>query len=59
MKILRADPTTARTPNVAFSANALPQNVEKTIQAGFFKYMTKSVQVIEFMETLDVALTLS
>ena len=59
MKILRADPSTAHIPIIAISANALPQEVEKAIQAGFFKYMTKPFKVIEFMETLDVALNLS
>ena len=59
MKILRADPSTAHIPIIAISANALPQEVEKAIQAGFFKYMTKPFKVIEFMQTLDVALNLS
>ena len=59
MKILRADPLTAHIPILAISANALPKDVEKAIQAGFFKYMTKPINVIEFMETLDVALILS
>ena len=59
MKILRADPSTAHIPIIAISANALPQEVEKAIQAGFFKYMTKPFKVIEFMETLDFALNLS
>jgi CheY-like chemotaxis protein len=59
LKILRADPSTAHIPIIAISANALPQEVEKAIQAGFFKYMTKPFKVIEFMQTLDVALNLS
>ena len=59
MKILRADPSTAHIPIIAISANALPQDVEKAIQAGVFKYMTKPFKVIEFMETLDDALILS
>ena len=59
MKILRADPSTAHIPIIAISANALPQDVEKAIQAGFFKYITKPFKVKEFMETLDVALILS
>ena len=59
MKILRADPSTAHIPIIAISANALPQDIEKAIQAGFFKYLTKPIKVTELMETLDVALTLS
>jgi PAS domain S-box-containing protein len=59
MKILRADPLTAHIPIIAISANALPHDIEKAIKAGFFKYITKPIKVIEFMEALDVALILS
>ena len=59
MKILRADSSTAHIPIIAISVNALPQDVEKAIQAGFFKYLTKPFKVIEFMEAVDVALKLT
>jgi PAS domain S-box-containing protein len=59
MKILRADPLTAHIPVIAISANALPHDIEKAIKAGFFKYITKPIKIIEFMEALDVALILS
>jgi CheY-like chemotaxis protein len=41
---------------VALSANAMPRDIEKGLQAGFFRYLTKPIKVNEFMETLDVAL---
>ena len=41
---------------VALSANAIPRDIEKGLQAGFFRYLTKPIKVDEFMETLDVAL---
>ena len=41
---------------VALSANAMPRDIEKGLQAGFFQYLTKPIKVHEFMETLDVAL---
>src|ERR1019366_5482031 len=56
LKILREDPATARIPVVALSANAMPRDVEKGLEAGFFRYLTKPIKVNEFMETLEVAL---
>jgi CheY-like chemotaxis protein len=56
LKILREDPATAHIPVVALSANAMPRDIEKGLQAGFFRYLTKPIKVNEFMNTLDVAL---
>lgn len=56
LKVLAADPATAHIPVVALSANAIPRDIEKGLQAGFFRYLTKPIKVSEFMETLDVAL---
>jgi CheY-like chemotaxis protein len=56
MKILREDPATAHIPIVALSANAMPRDIEKGLEAGFFRYLTKPIRVKEFMDTLDVAL---
>ena len=56
MKIIRLDPTTAHIPIVALSANAIPRDIEKGIEAGFFRYLTKPIKVTEFTETLNVAL---
>jgi PAS domain S-box-containing protein len=56
LQILRDDPTTAHIPVVALSANAMPRDIEKGLQAGFFSYLTKPIRVNEFMETLDRAL---
>ncbi|RLJ68589.1 signal transduction histidine kinase [Sulfurisoma sediminicola] len=56
MKILRADPTTAHIPIIALSANAVPHDIEKALQAGFFDYLTKPIKVPQFMDTLDMAL---
>ncbi|HXJ39057.1 MAG TPA: ATP-binding protein, partial [Bryobacteraceae bacterium] len=56
LRILRDDPTTARIPVVALSANAMPRDIEKGLQAGFFQYLTKPIRVNEFMQTLDAAL---
>jgi CheY-like chemotaxis protein len=56
LRILREDPTTAHIPVVALSANAMPRDIERGLQAGFFRYLTKPIKVNEFMLTLDVAL---
>ena len=54
--ILREDPATAHIPIVALSANAMPRDIKKGLEAGFFYYLTKPIKVNEFMDTLDVAL---
>ncbi len=56
LKILREDPITAHIPVIALSANAMPRDIEKGLQAGFFRYLTKPIRVNEFMDTLDTAL---
>jgi CheY-like chemotaxis protein len=56
LQVLRADPTTSRIPIVAISANAMPHDIEKGLQAGFFRYLTKPIRIDEFLETLNVAL---
>ena len=50
------DPHTVHIPVVALSANAMPRDIEKGIEAGFFRYLTKPINVKEFMETMDLAL---
>jgi signal transduction histidine kinase/ActR/RegA family two-component response regulator len=56
MKILSKDPATQHIPVVALSANAMPRDIEKGLEAGFFRYLTKPIKINEFMETLDVVL---
>jgi CheY-like chemotaxis protein len=56
MKILRKDPATAHIPVLALSANAIPHDIERGLEAGFFRYLTKPIKVNEFMDALDVAL---
>jgi len=56
MQILRADTATAHIPVVALSANAMPHDIERGLEAGFFRYLTKPIKVNEFTDTLNVAL---
>jgi PAS domain S-box-containing protein len=56
LKILRDDAATAHIPIVALSANAMPRDIAKGLEAGFFSYLTKPIKVKEFMDALDAAL---
>ncbi len=59
LRILRADAATAHIPVIAISANAMPNDIKKGLEAGFFRYLTKPIKVKEFMDTLDTALRFS
>jgi CheY-like chemotaxis protein len=59
LKILREDPLTAHIPVLAISANAMPHDIKKGLEAGFFRYLTKPIKVNEFMDALNVALEFS
>ena len=56
LEILRSDPATARIPVIALSGNAMPVNIESGLEAGFFRYLTKPINLSEFMDALDLAL---
>jgi CheY-like chemotaxis protein len=56
LKILREDPVTAHIPVIAISANAMPHDIKKGLETGFFRYLTKPIKVDEFMAALDLAL---
>ncbi|MBT9548997.1 MAG: PAS domain S-box protein [Candidatus Sericytochromatia bacterium] len=55
LKILKADPKTSYIPVVALSANAMSSDIKRGMLAGFFRYLTKPIVVIEFMDTLNTA----
>ena len=44
---------------IALSANAIPRDIQRGLDAGFFRYLTKPIKVVEFVETLDIALALA
>lgn len=56
LAILQQDPLTAQIPVIALSANAMPLDIQKGLQAGFFRYLTKPMKLKELMDTLDAAL---
>ena len=57
LRLLREDPLTRHIPVVAISANAMPHDIRKGLEAGFFRYLTKPIKVDSFMDALDVALS--
>jgi CheY-like chemotaxis protein len=56
LKILHEDPVTTHIPILAISANAMPRDIKKGLDAGFFGYLTKPIKIKEFMDALNVAL---
>jgi len=56
LKLLREDAATAHIPVVALSANAMPRDINRGLEAGFLRYITKPIKINEFMEALGVAL---
>ena len=60
LKILHENPITAHIPIIALSANAMPHDIEKGLEVGFFyRYLTKPIKIYEFMSALDDALKVS
>lgn len=57
--ILRRDPLTANIPVIALTANAMPDAITQGLAAGFFRYLTKPIDVAELLEAVDSALEVS
>jgi signal transduction histidine kinase/CheY-like chemotaxis protein len=53
---LRRDPRTAHIPVIALTANAMPRDVERGLASGFFRYLTKPINIDEFSEAIDSTL---
>ena len=54
--ILRGDSRTADIPIIAITANAMPGAIANGLAAGFFRYLTKPIELPELLEALDGAL---
>ena len=55
-KTLRSDPRTAHIPVIALTANAMPRDIERGLAAGFFRYVTKPINIDEFTEAVNATL---
>jgi signal transduction histidine kinase/CheY-like chemotaxis protein len=56
LKELRDDPRTAAIPVIALTANAMPRDIERGLAAGFFRYLTKPIDIEKFTEAIDSTL---
>lgn len=56
LKILRETPETAHIPVIAVTANAMPRDVTAGLRSGFFRYITKPINIEELNEAIDNAL---
>jgi protein-histidine pros-kinase len=53
---LRQDPATREIPIIALSANAMPLDVQAALEAGFFRYLTKPLNIADFLAVVGEAL---
>ncbi|NUZ07170.1 PAS domain-containing protein [Piscinibacter koreensis] len=53
LRRLRADPATRDIPCVALSANAMPEDIEHGLEAGFCEYWTKPIDFGVFIAALE------
>jgi CheY-like chemotaxis protein len=50
---LQKNPGTAKIPVVAMSGSAAPSDIEKGLRAGFKQFLSKPINIKEFLGTLD------
>ncbi len=55
---LRREPRTSHIPVLALTANAMPRDIEKGLESGFFRYLTKPINVDEFNVAIDSTLAM-
>ncbi|EGG98706.1 multi-sensor hybrid histidine kinase [gamma proteobacterium IMCC2047] len=53
LALLRSNQQLQDTPVIAVSAAAMPRDIEKGKQAGFSDYLTKPLNVVAFLATVD------
>jgi signal transduction histidine kinase/CheY-like chemotaxis protein len=58
LRELRGDPRTSHIPVIALTANAMPGDVERGMEIGFFRYLTKPINIDEFTEAINSTLAL-
>jgi signal transduction histidine kinase/CheY-like chemotaxis protein len=57
LALLRSYVDTKHIPIIALSANAMPSDVKRALEAGFLQYLTKPIDVKEFLRTIDLFLS--
>jgi CheY-like chemotaxis protein len=53
---LQREPALCAIPVIALTANAMPRDIERGIAAGFFRYLTKPIDIDRFNEVIDITL---
>jgi len=53
LKILKQNPELKQIPIVAVTANAMPRDIQRGKEAGFTDYVTKPIQVREFLQRIE------
>lgn len=53
---LQREPATRDIPVIALTANAMARDIERGIAAGFFRYLTKPIDIDKFNEAIDLTL---
>lgn len=53
---LKQLPESAATPVMALSASAMPRDLQRGLEAGFFRYLTKPLDINHFLQSIDDAL---
>jgi signal transduction histidine kinase/ActR/RegA family two-component response regulator len=56
LRELRRDRRTERIPTIALTASAMPGDIEHGLAAGFFRYLTKPLDIARFNDAIDSAL---
>ena len=56
LKHLRDTKETQNIPVLAISANAMPKDIERGLEAGFKEYLTKPLNIKSVLKTIDEAL---
>lgn len=56
LQLLLQDALTTAIPVIAISANAMPRDIERGLQAGFRGYLTKPIKIDQLMYAVDEAL---
>jgi protein-histidine pros-kinase len=55
--VLRSDPRTSAIPVIALTANAMPDAIATALAAGFFRYLTKPVDIQQLLGAVSDALS--
>jgi len=53
LKLLRADARTAPIPVIALTANAMAHDIERSMALGFYRYLTKPLELDSFCEAIN------